>query len=79
MLLRLHAAGDVDDARAAPAGVPGRSWRSASVWAQRALLTRRITDLLTDAGFTITDVDVFYEKGASKLLAAESLGVAVAP
>ncbi len=42
-------------------------------------LTRRIPELLTDAGFTLTDVDVFYEKGAPKLLAADSLGVAVAP
>ena len=42
-------------------------------------LTRQITDLLTDAGFTLTDVDVFYEKGAPKFLAAHSLGVAVAP
>jgi ubiquinone/menaquinone biosynthesis C-methylase UbiE len=42
-------------------------------------LTRRITDLLADAGFTLTGVDVFYEKGAPKFLAAQSLGVAVAP
>ena len=42
-------------------------------------LTRPIADLLTKAGFTITDVDVFYEKGAPKFLAADSLGVAVAP
>ena len=42
-------------------------------------LTRPIVDLLTDAGFTILEVDVFYEKGAPKTLAAESLGVAVAP
>ncbi len=41
-------------------------------------LTRSIADLLTDAGFTITDVDVFYEKGAPKALGADSLGVAVA-
>jgi ubiquinone/menaquinone biosynthesis C-methylase UbiE len=41
-------------------------------------LTRRIPDLLTEAGFTLTDVDVFYEKGAPKFLAAQSLGVAVA-
>jgi ubiquinone/menaquinone biosynthesis C-methylase UbiE len=41
-------------------------------------LTRPIVDLLTDAGFTITEVDVFYEKGAPKALGAESLGVAVA-
>ena len=38
-------------------------------------LTRSIADLLTTAGFTITEVDVFYEKGAPKFLAAESLGV----
>ena len=42
-------------------------------------LTRPIADLLTRAGFTITEVDVFYEKGAPKFLAADSLGVAVAP
>lgn len=42
-------------------------------------LTRKIVDLLTDAGFTITDVDVFYEDGAPKFLAAQSLGVAVSP
>jgi ubiquinone/menaquinone biosynthesis C-methylase UbiE len=39
-------------------------------------LTRPIVDLLTGAGFTIADVDVFYEKGAPKAIAAESLGVA---
>lgn len=42
-------------------------------------LTRRIPDLLTDAGFTITELDVFYEDGAPKFLAADSLGVAAAP
>ena len=40
-------------------------------------LTRPIVDLLTDNGFVVKDVDVFYEKGAPKVLAAESLGVAV--
>jgi ubiquinone/menaquinone biosynthesis C-methylase UbiE len=40
-------------------------------------LTRPIVDLLTGAGFTIADVDVFYERGAPKAIAAESLGVAV--
>jgi len=39
-------------------------------------LTRRIPDLLTDAGFTIDALDVFYEQGAPKFLAADSLGVA---
>jgi ubiquinone/menaquinone biosynthesis C-methylase UbiE len=42
-------------------------------------LTRRIVDLLTGAGFTVSDVDVFYEKGAPKFIAADSLGVAVSP
>lgn len=42
-------------------------------------LTRPIAALLTDAGFTITEVDTFYDDGAPKFLAAESLGVAVAP
>jgi SAM-dependent methyltransferase len=40
-------------------------------------LTRQIPDLLTDAGFTIHEVDVFYEDGAPKFLAADTLGVAV--
>lgn len=42
-------------------------------------LTRPIADLLTDAGFSITDIDVFYEKGAPKSFSAYSLGVAVSP
>ena len=42
-------------------------------------LTRPIADLLTDAGFTLTELDVFYEQGAPKVLGAESLGVAVSP
>ena len=42
-------------------------------------LTRPIVPLLTNAGFTITQVDEFYEDGAPKFLAADSLGVAVSP
>ena len=42
-------------------------------------LTRPIADLVTEAGFTITDVDTFYEKGAPKIWGAASLGVAVSP
>lgn len=42
-------------------------------------LTRPIVDLLTTAGFTIAELDVFYEDGAPKLVAADSLGVAVSP
>jgi ubiquinone/menaquinone biosynthesis C-methylase UbiE len=42
-------------------------------------LTRPILDLLGTSGFTIEEVDVFYEKGAPKFVGADSLGVAVAP
>jgi ubiquinone/menaquinone biosynthesis C-methylase UbiE len=42
-------------------------------------LTRPVLDLLTTAGFTIAEVDVFYEDGAPKFLGADSLGVAVSP
>ena len=41
-------------------------------------LTRRIVDLLERSGFTIRELDVFYMKGAPKVLAADSLGVAAA-
>ncbi len=39
-------------------------------------LTRPIAGLLTDAGFTINELDVFYEDGAPKIMGADSLGVA---
>ncbi len=39
-------------------------------------LTRPITDLLTDAGFEILERDEFYESGAPKFLAADTLGTA---
>jgi ubiquinone/menaquinone biosynthesis C-methylase UbiE len=42
-------------------------------------LTRPVVDLLTAAGFTITDLDQFYEEGAPKIMGAESLGSAVGP
>ncbi len=42
-------------------------------------LTRPIVDLLKGAGFTITEVDVFYEDGAPKAVGADSLGTAVSP
>ena len=42
-------------------------------------LTRPVLDLLTNAGFTITEVDVFYEDGTPKFLGADSLGVASTP
>jgi SAM-dependent methyltransferase len=40
--------------------------------------TRPIVDLLMAAGFTIKDLDVFYEKGP-KFAVADSLGTAVSP
>lgn len=42
-------------------------------------LTREIQHLITDAGFTIVEADEFYEKGAPKFLAADTLGIAAAP
>jgi len=42
-------------------------------------LTRPVVDLLTAAGFTITDLDEFYEEGAPKIMGADSLGRAKAP
>jgi ubiquinone/menaquinone biosynthesis C-methylase UbiE len=40
-------------------------------------LNRPIVALLTAAGFTIAEVDEFYEEGAPKFLGADSLGTAV--
>ena len=40
-------------------------------------LTRDAVDLITDAGFTITELKVFYEKGTPKIAGADSLGIAV--
>jgi ubiquinone/menaquinone biosynthesis C-methylase UbiE len=42
-------------------------------------LTRQIAEMITGAGFTIVEQDVFYEDGAPKFLAADTLGVAVSP
>ena len=42
-------------------------------------LTRPVVDLLKTAGFTITELDVFYEKGAPKPMGADSLGIAQSP
>jgi SAM-dependent methyltransferase len=40
-------------------------------------LTRPIVDLVTAAGFTINELDVFYEESGPKFLGADSLGSAV--
>jgi SAM-dependent methyltransferase len=42
-------------------------------------LTREIPELLRDAGFEIVELDVFYEDGSPKALAADSLGTAISP
>jgi ubiquinone/menaquinone biosynthesis C-methylase UbiE len=42
-------------------------------------LTRPIVDILKTAGFAITGLDVFYEKGAPKPMGAASLGTALSP
>lgn len=42
-------------------------------------LDRPIVSLITDAGFTIREVEEFYEKGAPRFVAADSLGVAISP
>lgn len=39
-------------------------------------LDRPIVDLLEKGGFTITELDVFYEKGPPKFIGAHSLGIA---
>jgi len=39
--------------------------------------TRPIVNLLTAAGFSIAEVDVFYEQGVPKFAGADSLGAAV--
>ncbi|MCW2764701.1 MAG: methyltransferase type 11, partial [Nocardioides sp.] len=41
-------------------------------------LTREIADLVEGSGFTIRELDVFYEERAPKVMAADSLGVATA-
>jgi SAM-dependent methyltransferase len=61
-----------------------RRWQRRLEPAQKRLfggchLTRPVVDLLTSAGFTITDIDVFYEEGTPKPMGADSLGSAVSP
>ena len=42
-------------------------------------LTRDVPDLLRGAGFEITSLDRYYEKGSPKVIGAHSLGVAASP
>jgi len=41
-------------------------------------VSRPIVDLLTNAGFEVTELDVFYQRGAPKFAGAVSLGVGLA-
>jgi ubiquinone/menaquinone biosynthesis C-methylase UbiE len=59
-----------------------RRWQRRMEPMQRRLfagchLTRPIVDLMTAAGFTIKELDVFYEKSGPKFVGADSLGFAV--
>ncbi|HEY5835524.1 class I SAM-dependent methyltransferase [Streptomyces sp.] len=61
-----------------------RRWQRRLEPVQRRLLagchlTRSAPDMLREAGFIVTELDVFYEKGAPKVMGADSLGKAVAP
>jgi len=63
---------------------PVRRWQHRLEPLQKRLfggchLTRPVVELLTDAGFTIREVDVYYEKGTPKTLGANSLGTAQSP
>ena len=42
-------------------------------------LTRQVTSQVVEAGFTITEIDEFYEPGSPKVVGADTLGIAVAP
>jgi SAM-dependent methyltransferase len=42
-------------------------------------LTRPVVKLLTGAGFTITELDIFYQEGTPKFVGADSLGTALSP
>ena len=60
---------------------PVRRWQHRLEPIQKRLfggchLTRPVVELVSAAGFTIEALDVFYEEGAPKFLAADSLGVA---
>ncbi|MFD5525574.1 class I SAM-dependent methyltransferase [Streptomyces virginiae] len=69
----------------APAGDAGvRRWQRRIEPLHKRLfggchLTRPTVELLTAAGFTVTELDVFYEERAPKPFAADSLGVALSP
>ena len=60
---------------------PVRRWQHRLEPAQKRLfggchLTRPVVELVSAAGFTVTELDVFYEDSSPKPLGANSLGVA---
>jgi hypothetical protein len=62
---------------------PVRRWQRRLDPVQRRIaggchFTRPIADLLTGAGFVISELDVFYEAGP-KFAGADSLGIATSP
>jgi hypothetical protein len=42
-------------------------------------LTRRVPEMVTAAGFTVAELDTFYEDNTPKVLGFDSLGTAVSP
>lgn len=63
---------------------PVRRWQHRLEPIQRRVaggchLTKPIAELITTAGFTITEAEEFYQPGAPKSLAALTLGIAVSP
>jgi len=63
---------------------PVRRWQRRIEPLQKRLfggchLTRQAADLVTAAGFTVSDLDVFYGEHAPKFSGAYSLGTAVSP
>jgi ubiquinone/menaquinone biosynthesis C-methylase UbiE len=63
---------------------PVRKWQHRLEPIQKRLfggchLTRQPAELIRRAGFQVTELDEFYDDDAPKFLAADSLGVAVAP
>lgn len=63
---------------------PVRRWQRRAEPLQKRLfggchLTRPTVELLTTAGFTIAELDVFYEDSSPKVVGANSLGIAVSP
>ena len=57
----------------------GRFMRDRPAASPEELHAAGLVPAVVDAGFEIRELDVFYDKGAPKFVAAYSLGVAVSP